>query len=173
VKEMVIQTVGLGVPNLQPVILLKEKWADRYLPIWIGLSEAQAIAAKLIEVQTPRPMTHDLLCSAVAALGGSITRVVLDELRDATFYAKVYLEVRGEPVIVDSRPSDAIAIAVRTGNPIFAEDGVLDEAGVALGDTQIDRETLTDEQLDKLQPFADFLGTLNLDDLGADSSDDA
>jgi len=162
--------------NYQRVVILKEKETDRYLPIWIGPNEADAIAIKLQAVSVPRPLTHDLLNSIVGALGASVNSIIVTELRNDTFYAKIILNVDGEQMEVDSRPSDAIALAVRVDAPIYVEDGVLDKAGILL-----DKETgkpisaeLTDdkgggrkvseEEMRKMSAFHDFINSLDLED---------
>lgn len=109
-----------------PVILLKEQTGDRSLPIWIGMGQAQSIAEALEEIEPPRPNTHDLIKSILDGLEGSIERVVITELRGSTYYAVIQLAVGDREVGVDSRPSDAIAVAVRTGSPLYATDEVLD-----------------------------------------------
>ena len=115
-------------PNI-PCLLLREADGDRrVLPIFIGGPEATAIAFALEEVETPRPMTHDLIKNLLNELGAQVERVVVTEVRDATFFAEIILSVGGKPHIVSARPSDAVAIAVRYGAPVFAEEGVLDEA---------------------------------------------
>ena len=116
--EMKIDSIRVSLMNYQRVVILKEKGANRYLPIWIGPAEADAIAVKLQNVQLARPLTHDLLQSVIAALGASVNFVVVSELQNDTFYAKLSLNVDGMRVEVDSRPSDALALAVRVGVPI-------------------------------------------------------
>ena len=116
-------------PNI-PCLLLREAEGDRrVLPIFIGGPEATAIAFALEQVETPRPMTHDLIKDLLDALGATLERVVVTEVRDATFFAEIVLSVAGEVHVVSARPSDAVAIAVRYDAPVFAEEGVLDEAG--------------------------------------------
>ena len=138
--EMSIDSIRVSLMNYQRVVILKEKNADRYLPIWIGPSEADAIAVKLQDVSVPRPLTHGLLGNVIDAMGGVVKRVVVSDLQNDTFYAKIILEVGAngstESKEVDSRPSDAIALAVRTNVPIFVEEPVLEKAGV-----QLDKET--------------------------------
>jgi bifunctional DNase/RNase len=111
---------------------LKEKDADRYLPIWIGPAEADAIAVRLQEVQVARPLTHDLLRSVITELGGTVEYVLVNDLSNDTFFARIMLQVDGRSMPIDSRPSDAIALAVRAQVPIFADESVLEKAGVRL-----------------------------------------
>jgi bifunctional DNase/RNase len=154
--------------------------ADRYLPIWIGPAEAEAIQLKLQDVKVARPLTHDLLRSVIDTLGASINSVVVSDLQNDTFFAKIILNVDGGQMEIDSRPSDALALAVRVEPPIpiFVEESVLDKAGILLN---LDKETgkpvledseridkkgkkISDEELERLQAFRDFIDTLDLDD---------
>mgnify|MGYP005855344699 CR=1 FL=1 len=171
--EMVVESVRVNLQTYQRVVVLKEKGSERYLPIWIGNNEADAIVIQLQNVPVPRPQTHDLLKSVIAQLGGRVTRIVVNDLADDVFYARINIDLDGKHVEIDSRPSDAIALAVRVQAPIYAEDVVLDKAGVALDSepgerpesgekSQIDKE----EEAKKLSAFRDFIDTLDLDDLG-------
>ncbi len=171
--EMVVESVRVNLSTYQRVVVLKEKSADRYLPIWIGNNEADAIVIQLQNVPVPRPQTHDLLKSVIAHLGGKISRIVVNDLADDVFYARINIDVDGKHVEIDSRPSDAIALAVRVQAPIYAEDSVLDKAGVALDAEGAERKEAEDkspaqkeEEEKKLSPFRDFINTLDLDDLG-------
>ena len=134
--EMTIDSIRVSLMNYQRVVILKEKIAERYLPIWIGPAEADAIAVRLQGVTVPRPLTHDLLRTVIDALGASIDSVIVSDLKNDTFYAKVILNVDGGKMEIDSRPSDALALAVRAEVPIYAEETVLDKAGIIL-----DKET--------------------------------
>jgi bifunctional DNase/RNase len=117
-------------PTRTPVVILRETGGQRrVLPIFIGTPEAQAIALSMQNIETPRPMTHDLMKNLLDEVGARVERITVTALRDGTFYAEIALTAQGEVRTVSSRPSDAIALAVRTGSPIFAEEGVLDEAG--------------------------------------------
>src|SRR3990170_2581651 len=130
--EMTIDSIRVSLMNYQRVVILKEKVSDRYLPIWIGPAEADAIAVKLHGVAVPRPLTHDLLSSVIDTLGATVNSIIVNDLKNDTFFAKVILDVDGKQVEVDSRPSDALALAVRTGVPIYAEETVMDKAGILL-----------------------------------------
>ena len=163
--EMIVDSIRVSLMNYQRVVILKEKITDRYLPIWIGAAEADAIAVKLQGVHVPRPLTHDLLQSLIDSLGASINSIVVSDLQNDTFFAKIVLIVDGGQMEVDSRPSDAIALAVRVDAPIYAEEVVLDKAGIVLPAQGEDGE-LSDDDLTRLAPFKDFIDTLNLDDLG-------
>ena len=118
--EMSIDSIRVSLMNYQRVVILKEKMSDRYLPIWIGPAEADAIAVKLQGVEVPRPLTHDLLNEVIKTLGARVSSRIVCDLKNDTFYAKVMLEVDGGQIEVDSRPSDAIALAVRVEVPIYA-----------------------------------------------------
>jgi hypothetical protein len=111
-----------------PIIILRDKDGQRVLPIWVGVFEANAIALQMENVATPRPMTHDLLKNVICDLKADIQKIVVSDLRENTFYALIYLVVNGEPVAIDARPSDAIALALRAQAPIFVEDRVIDNA---------------------------------------------
>jgi bifunctional DNase/RNase len=111
-----------------PIIILKDVRGNHMLPIWIGVFEANAIALEIEKVSTPRPMTHDLLKNIFDVMNGRIVRVVVDNLMDNTFYATIYVDCRGEELRVDSRPSDAIAVALRANIPIFVTEEVMSQA---------------------------------------------
>ena len=126
--EMTIKGLMLDPITNTPIVILKDKDGDRVLPIWVGLFEANAIALQIENVATPRPMTHDLLRNIITDLDGRVDRVVVSDLKENTFYAVVHLTVRGERVAVDARPSDAIALALRTRAPIMVEETVIENA---------------------------------------------
>jgi uncharacterized protein len=151
-----VELVGVRVelPHNQPIVLLKERTGDRFLPIWIGAVEATSIAFALQGVVTPRPMTHDLLKDVLTSLQVVVERIVVTELRDGTFYAEIQMRQNGEAVAVSSRPSDAIALAVRAAVPIFADETVLDEAGIEI----------EDEEEDEVQRFKEFLDQVTPED---------
>ena len=125
--EMTIKLMVDPITNL-PIILLRDRDGQRVLPIWVGGFEANAIALQIENITTPRPMTHDLLRNVIHDLKAEIRKVVVSDLKDNTFYALIHLEVNGEPLAVDARPSDAIALALRARAPIFVEDRVIDTA---------------------------------------------
>ena len=175
--EMTIDSLRVSLMNYQRVVILREKVADRYLPIWIGPAEADAIAVKLQGASVPRPLTHDLLRSVIDTLGATISFIVVNDVKNDTFYAKVVFNVDGKEIEVDSRPSDALALAVRAGVPIYVEESVLDKAGIILdsgtgkpvfeeseGDDGKEGK-LSDKEIKKRMPaFYDFINTLDLDD---------
>lgn len=152
-----LEVVGVRVelPSNQPIVLLKEQDGSRYLPIWIGASEATAIATAMEGVEPPRPLTHDLMRSVIDAVGALAVRVSITEMRDSVFYADLSLDVSGEEVKVSSRPSDAIALAVRTGTPVFAAPDVLDEAGVHFEEENEEEE---------VERFREFLEDVTVED---------
>ncbi len=172
--EMVVDSVRVNLQTHHRVVVLKQKGMDRYLPIWIGNNEADAIVMQLQQVSVPRPQTHDLLKSVIAGMGGSVDRIVVTDLSDDVFYAMILISVDGRRVEIDSRPSDAIALAVRVQAPIFVEEEVLEKAGVMLEGESSDRDSgadslarpLDEEELRKLSAFRDFIDTLDLDDFG-------
>ena len=175
--ELVIDSIRVGLRHYRRVVVLKEKDAERFLPIWIGPDVADAIAYQLQEVNSPRPLTHDLIMTMITELGGTVTSVAINDLKDDTFYAVVRIEQDGQTLEIDSRSSDAIAIAVRAEVPIYVAEHVLERAAVKVDD---DGETIegigaaattpaTAEELEKLSAFRDFVSELDLDDLGSRS----
>ncbi len=126
--EMSIKGLMVDPVTNMPIVILHDAEGQRVLPIWMGVFEANAIALQIENVSTPRPMTHDLLRNVIHDLKGDVRKVVVSDLKDNTFYAVIHLVVQGEPVAIDARPSDAIALALRVRAPIFAEDTVIDRA---------------------------------------------
>ena len=126
--EMTIKGLMVDPITNMPIVILKDKDGDRVLPIWVGIFEANAIALQIENIATPRPMTHDLLRNIITDLDGQVDRVVVSDLKDNTFFAIIHLTVKGEAVVVDARPSDAIALALRTRAPILVEETVIDTA---------------------------------------------
>lgn len=173
--EMSIESIRVSLMNYNRVVVLKEKGSERYLPIWIGAAEADAIAVRLQGVSVARPMTHDLLSNVLKEFGSRVLRVVVNDLSNDTFFARIYLDLDGSEVEVDSRPSDAIAIAVRNEAPIFVEDSVLDQAGVTIDaneevgvaegtEAQRPAPPVDEEELKRMSAFRDFIESLDLDD---------
>ncbi len=174
--EMTIDSIRVSLMNYQRVVMLKEKIAERYLPIWIGPAEADAIAVKLQGVTVPRPLTHDLLRTVIDSLGATIDSIIVSDLKNDTFYAKIILNVDGEPKEVDSRPSDALALAVRAEVPIYAEEAVLDKASILLdketgkpislegGKSEVGGEKVSEDEMKRMSAFYDFINTLDLED---------
>jgi hypothetical protein len=165
--EMTIDSIRVSLMNYQRVVILKEKESNRYLPIWIGPAEADAIAVKLQNVELSRPLTHDLLQSVITTLGASVDYIVVNGLKDDTFYANLALSVDGMKLDVDSRPSDALALAVRVGAPIYAEEAVLDKAGIVLEEEvgkRVSEDRVDEQELQGLSAYQDFINTLDLED---------
>jgi len=154
--EMTIKGLMVDPVTNMPIIILRDEAGQRVLPIWVGIFEANAIALQIENVTTPRPMTHDLLRNIIHDLDASVQKIVVSDLRDNTFYAVIHLSVRGEPVLVDARPSDAIALALRAKAPIFVEESVIDNAKAL----ESPPERADSERLQK------WLESLDLEDLG-------
>jgi bifunctional DNase/RNase len=165
--EMTIDSIRVSLMNYQRVVILKEKGTNRYLPIWIGPAEADAIAVKLQNVELSRPLTHDLLQSVISNLGASVDYIVVSGLKEDTFYARLALNVDGVKLDIDSRPSDALALAVRVGAPIYAEESVLEKAGIILEEETgkpIPEGKVDEQELKGLSAYKDFINTLDLED---------
>ena len=152
-QEMVIYGVSFDMVGKQPIVLLKTAEGNKFLPIWIGHPEAASILMKLQGAQTPRPMTHDLLCGMLGELDVRCTQVAVTELRENTFFASITLAVGGRELEIDSRPSDAIALAVRAGAPIFAADEVIAESAIEFEHEVED----TEEVVEKFKDFLDHV----------------
>ena len=152
--EMELTGVRVELPSNQPIVLLRERGGERYLPIWIGAAEAAAIALSLQGVETPRPMTHDLMRNILQDLDVSVHRIVVTELRDSTFFASIQMQRGDDTYEISSRPSDAIALAVRLSTPIFASEDVLEEAAILIPEDE-------DEEVEK---FLDILDNVTPED---------
>ena len=164
---MVIYGVSFDVIGKQPIVLLKTLEGNRFLPIWIGHPEATAILIKLQGTTLPRPMTHDLLASVIIDLEAEIARITVTELRESTFYATLTLLKDGGEIDLDARPSDALALAVRTDAPIFASDDLVNENAI-----EFEREIDDTEEI--VDSFRDFLDSINPEDfVTAEVSSDA
>ena len=173
--EMVVESVRVHMLSSRHVVILKESENDRYLPIWIGPWEASAIAMKLQGLTADRPLTHDLFANALENLGVRVDRVVISSLAEETYHARLHLERNGATFEIDSRPSDALALAVRTGGRIFASEAVLEQAALG-GDGSVDETTgetdlagspleSTGEKIvdPRLDVFRDFVNSLDVD----------
>lgn len=147
--EVTVQRIGLDAQSQAFVVILQERAGDRALPIWIGRPEAEAIAARLNEVQPERPMTHDLAASLITGLGGLLRRVQVTHEVQGTFHAELHLNRQGSAVVVDARPSDAIAIALRLQAPIFVAESLLDEEGSAEPQAPAEGDHLSAEELQR------------------------
>jgi bifunctional DNase/RNase len=168
--ELSIESIRVSLMNYQRVVILREKASDRYLCIWIGPAEADAIAVQLQEVSVARPLTHDLLRSVIDQLGAQVSYILVNDLANDTFFARIVLDVNGSAMEIDSRPSDAIALAVRAKVPIFADESVLERAGVLLdkdGETIErvgERQRVDPAEIERMSAFKDFIESLDLDD---------
>ena len=167
--EVTIDSIRVSLMTQHRVVVLKETDSDRYLPIWIGPFEADAITIQLQGVQVPRPLTHDLLKSFIRELGVKVSHVLVSELRNDTFFARIVVDVDGKSMEIDSRPSDAVALAVRVGAPIFVSEQVMSLASITpeediTADTEM--EATTSQEAESLAAFRDFVESLDLDDLG-------
>jgi bifunctional DNase/RNase len=182
--EAVVDSIRVSMVNQHRVVFLREVSGERHLPIWIGPFEAEAIAMELQGVQAKRPLPYDLLKSVITDLGGRLARIEVTEMREGTFYAQLIVEIGGRIAIIDSRPSDAIALGVRAKVPILVAESVMDEAGVELGANGEDEddEPVKGEGLDespatppageeRLSVFRDFINSLDIDDLGKKDKD--
>jgi bifunctional DNase/RNase len=158
--EVKVDSIRASLMSEHRVIILKDINAERYLTIWIGPYEADAIAIRLRNIEVARPLTHDLLNNVIGEMGGEISHIIVSDLRNDTFYARIMVNVDGQQVEIDSRPSDAIALAVRAEVPIFVEEDVMAQAGIT---PEEDVTEGADE--DALSAFRDFIDNLDLDDL--------
>jgi len=177
-QKMDIYGVSYDLVGKQPIVLLKTADGNRFLPIWIGQNEAAAILMRLQNATSPRPLTHDLMTDILGQLEAQVLRVTVTELRDNTFYAAITILQDGSEVEIDSRPSDAIALAVRTDAPIFADDRVIEESAIEFEGEDVNEEEIVEEFrsfLDQVTPEqfgADVVEELGDEDTLADDEDD-
>jgi uncharacterized protein len=157
VQKMTIYGVSFDMVGKQPIVLLRTLDGNKFLPIWIGHPEAAAILMKLQGTPTARPMTHDLVTSMLSELNATVAKVAVTELRENTFHATITLQVNGSEIEIDSRPSDALALAVRTEAPIFVADQVMDDSAIEFGQEPDDASEVIDE-------FRTFLENVNPED---------
>ena len=162
--EVKIEAIRVNLIGSHRVIILKELDNERYLPIWIGQAEADSITIQLTETRVARPLTHDLIIAMIQKIGAKVSHVVINDLQNDTFYANLVLKSAdgSKDIVIDSRPSDAIAIAVRAKCSIFIEDTIMAEHGQIPEEEQGTASAVADEDLGA---FKDFLGSLDLDDL--------
>lgn len=161
--EVTIDSIRVSLMSQHRVVILKDVDSERYLPIWIGPCEADAITVELQEVEVARPLTHDLLKTFIHEMGASVSHILVNDLRDDVFYARIVIDVNGRRLEIDARPSDAIALAVRVRVPIFVEDEVMERAAITPEEeVEAGSTSASDERLDA---FKDFVDSLNLDDL--------
>ncbi len=162
--EMVIYGVSFDIVGKQPIVLLKTADGNKFLPIWIGHPEAAAILMKLQGASTPRPMTHDLVTEMLSQLEARVTRITVTDLRDNTFYASITIQMDGTEIEVDSRPSDAIALAVRAEAPIFADERVIEESAIEFEGEEVNEEEIVDE-------FRKFLDQVSPDEFAVEGEE--
>ena len=171
-RELVIDSIRISQMNYQRVVVLKELATEKFLLIWIGPTEAEAIAVKMQGMNVPRPLTHDLIIDFVRAIGGSFEHILVSDLQNETFYARIVFRVGDRQHELDSRPSDAMAVAVRADVPIYVSDQVMDKAAITM-----DEETepaaaegadapaeVTEEELQGLSAFTDLINELDMED---------
>ncbi len=180
--KVFIDSIRVSLMSQLRVVILKDPVSGRYLPIFIGPCEAEAIAMKLQNVNMERPMTHDLLKSVIAELGGEVQRIVVNDLRNDTFFARIVVEQDGQTREIDARPSDAIALSVRLDVPIFVEESVMDRASIT-AEEDVEDSAGEDSETGAITPgeeddegslsaFEDFVESLDLDDLEDDENND-
>jgi bifunctional DNase/RNase len=175
--KVFIDSIRVSLMSQLRVVILKDPVSGKYLPIFIGPCEAEAIAVKLQNVSVERPLTHDLLKSVIAELGGRVQHIVVNDLRQDTFYAQIVVDLNGQNRIIDSRPSDAIALSVRLDVPIYVAESVMDRAGI-MPDEEVESEIAPTtpggegEGGERLSLFEDFVESLDLDDLENSGDDD-
>lgn len=171
--EVVIDSIRISLISQHRIVMLRDVDGDRQLPIWIGPCEAESITLELQDTQIARPLTHDLLKNVIEATGGKVSHILINELRDQVFYARLYIDIDGNLIDIDCRPSDAIAVAVRAKVPVFIDEAVMDETGITpepdLSEGE-DAEDLVASEADEesLDAFADFVDSLDLDDFDED-----
>jgi len=172
--EVVIDSIRVSLMSQHRIVVLKDSNSDRYLPIWIGPCEADAITTELQEMPPQRPLTHDLLKNVIGELGGEVVHILVSDLRNDVYYARVVVDVDGKQIEIDSRPSDAIALGVRVKAPIFVADTVMEKAAIQ-PDDDIEEQALQEDDADtvdesQLSAFTDFVDELDLD-LGDDDDE--
>ena len=175
--EVTIDSIRVSLMNQQRIVILREVDAERYLAIWVGVYEAEHLTIALQDVEIARPLTYDLFKNVIKSLDAQILRVEVVALRDETFYGVIVLEINGEVVNIDSRPSDALNLAIRANVPIFVAQDVMESAGIVpeedevRDDMEIDADSLTDTSEERLSVFEDFLENLDITDKDDDEED--
>ena len=168
--EVSIDSIRVSLMSQHRVVILKDIDSDRYLPIWIGPCEADAITVTLQEMEVSRPLTHDLLKNVIGEMGGEVEYIVISDLRNDVFYARIVMSAGGKRLEVDSRPSDALALAVRLHVPVYIEEAVMEKAAV-LPEEEMEGEGTAGEET-RLDAFKDFVESLDLEDLESDEGDE-
>lgn len=173
--EVVIDSIRISLISQHRIVMLRDVDGDRQLPIWIGPCEAESITLELQDTEVARPLTHDLLKNVIDAMGGKVSHILINELKDQVFYARLYIDVDGKLMDIDCRPSDAIALAVRAKVPVFIEEDVMNEIGITpepdISESELSTpsETTEDgEDSPSLDAFQDFVDTLDFDDFDED-----
>lgn len=168
--EVVIDSIRISLISQHRIVMLRDVDGDRQLPIWIGPCEAESITLELQDTEVARPLTHDLLKNVIDAMGGKVSHILINELKDQVFYARLYIDVEGKLMDIDCRPSDAIALAVRSKVPVFIEEDVMNEIGITpepdISESELSSasEAAEDEDAPSLDAFQDFVDTLDFDD---------
>ena len=165
--QVTVDSIRASLMSQHRVVILKDVDSERYLPIWIGPFEAEAITLELQQVELARPLTHDLLKTVITKMGARVSHILVNDLRDDTFYARIVLDNNGRPLEIDSRPSDSIALAVRAKAPIFVNESVMERAAIT-PDEGI--SCSDDDEGERLSVFRDFVDTLDLDVPGEEES---
>ncbi len=168
--EVTIDSIRVSLMSQHRIVILKDVDSDRFLPIWIGPYEAEAITVSLQQMEVSRPLTHDLLRNVLNTLGAEILRINITELKDDVFFARIIMQVDGREIEIDSRPSDALALSVRAHVPVFVSEEVMQEAA-SVPEDELDSEELLEQSDERLEVFKDFVETLDLDDIEGDSED--
>ncbi len=164
--EVIIDSIRISLISQHRIVMLRDMDGERQLPIWIGPCEAEAITIELQDMEIARPVTHDLLKNVISELGGNVSHILINELREMVFYARLFVDVDGTMLEVDCRPSDAIAVAVRSKVPIFVNEEVLNEAGI-IPESDIE-DGISTEDGESLDAFKDFVDTLDFEDFEGD-----
>ena len=170
-QELEIESIRVRQETQQRAVVLRVKDSNLFLPIFVGHFEVEAIRLKLMDIEVQRPMTHDLLDSVIYNLGATVDKIIVSELKEDTFYAKIIVNYDSRTFEIDARPSDAIALAVRSGASIFAEESVLEKAGVNIEEKDLDQTTddgisILDDEAVNLSAFTEFIDSLDLENLG-------
>lgn len=168
--EVGIDSIRVSLMSQHRIVILKDVDSDRFLPIWIGPYEAEAITASLQQIEVSRPLTHDLLRNVLNSLGAEVLRVNITELRDDVFFARIIMRVNGQELEIDSRPSDALALSVRAHVPIYVSEGVMQEAA-SVPEDELESDELGEQSDERLDVYKDFVESLDLDDMETSGGD--
>jgi bifunctional DNase/RNase len=169
--EVEIDSIRVSLMSQHRIVILKDIASDRFLPIWIGPYEAEAITVSLQQMEVARPLTHDLLRNVLETLGAEVQQVNITDLRDDVFYARIIVHVNGHELEIDSRPSDALALAVRVHVPVFVEENVMEQAAAEPEEGVEGEEEVEGMDEERLEVFKDFVDTLDLEEVDAEEDD--